>query len=141
MLVFAVIACGGMSACGSAAVGLSGAYKSDVTSTALQGALRGTWSLKLHSGAFVFTFTGSMLKNVIISGPYSVADGMVTFRSSSSACSSPSPSGGCAALAHCRGPGIYRFRLMNSVVNFVKVRDPNCLSRTIVLSGRFRKIG
>jgi hypothetical protein len=140
-LVLVATVGGGLCGCGSAAVNPSGTYTSDVASSALQGTLSGTWRLKLHSGVYMLTFTGSTVKNVIITGPYSVADGILTFHAKSSACSSQAPSGGCVALMDCRGPGSYRFTVGDGVLSFVKVRDPTCLSRTIVLSGRFRKIG
>ncbi len=48
---------------------VSGAYRSEVSNSAVGGALNGRWRLALRGGTYTFRFTGHTLKNVIISGP------------------------------------------------------------------------
>jgi len=122
----------------SAAEGLSGRYATDVASTAARGGLRGTWRLTLRGGTYTFTFTGMTAKNVIISGRYSIAARTITFKEISAACSSMKVSG-CMPVMSCRGVGVYHFRRTGRTLSFVRVRDPHCLYRPIVLSGRFRR--
>lgn len=123
----------------SATDGLSGRYTTQIASTAFRGGLRGTWSLTLRGGVYTFTFTGMTAKNVIISGPYSIAEGRITFKEMSAACSSMHASGGCRPIMGCRGAGVYHFKRNGRALSFVRVRDPHCLYRPIVLSGRFRR--
>jgi hypothetical protein len=85
-----------------------------------------------------FTFTGTTAKNVIVSGRYSIADGRITFREMSAACSSMKASG-CMPVMGCRGAGIYDFNRDGPTLSFVRVRDTRCRYRPIVLSGRFRR--
>ena len=118
---------------------VSGAYQSEVSSRAFGGAVNGTWRLTLRRGIYTFRFTGHALKNVIISGHYSLTGGRITFHEKTAACSSQMASGGCAAILDCRGGGVYRFELSGRVTDFVKVRDPQCPSRPVVLSGRFHR--
>ena len=123
----------------SATDGLSGRYTTQIASTAFRGGLRGTWRLTLRGGVYTFTFTGMTAKNVIISGPYSIAEGRITFNEMSAACSSMHASGGCRPIMGCRGAGVYHFKRNGRALSFVRVRDPHCLYRPIVLSGRFRR--
>jgi hypothetical protein len=87
---------------------------------------------------YTFTFTGMTAKNVIISGRYSVADDRITFKEMSAACSSMKVSG-CTPVMGCRGVGVYHFTQTGRTLSFVRVRDPHCPYRPIVLSGRFRR--
>ena len=128
-----------MAAGPSAADGLSGRYTTQIPSPAFSGALRGTWRLTLRGGVYTFTFTGMTAKNVIISGRYSIAEGRITFKEMSAACSSMQASGGCRPIMGCRGAGVYHFKRNGRALSFVRVRDPHCLYRPIVLSGRFRR--
>lgn len=123
----------------SAAHRLNGRYTTEIASTAFRSALRGTWRMTLRGGSYTFTFTGMTAKNVIISGGYTIAKGRITFKERSAACSSMTASGGCAPIMGCRGAGTYRFRLNGPTLSFVRVRDPRCAYRNIVLSGRFRR--
>ena len=93
----------------------------------------------MRGGVYTFTFTGMTAKNVIISGPYSIAEGRITFKEMSAACSSMHASGGCRPIMGCRGAGVYHFKRNGRALSFVRVRDPHCLYRPIVLSGRFRR--
>ena len=122
----------------SAAEGLSGRYTTEVASTAFRGGLRGAWTLTLRGGMYTFTFTGMTAKNVIISGRYSIAEGRITFKQMSAACSSMKVSG-CMPVMGCRGVGVYHFRRTDRTLSFVRVRDPHCLYRPIVFSERFRR--
>ena len=122
----------------SAAEPLSGRYTTEVASTAARGGLSGTWRLTLREGTYTFTFTGTTAKNVIISGRYSIAKGRITFREMSGACSSMKASG-CVPVMGCRGAGVYHFKRNGRTLSFVRVRDPHCLNRMIVLSGRFQR--
>lgn len=142
----AAVAVVGMSAVGvalaaapSAADGLSGRYKTEIASTAFRGGLRGIWRLTLRGGVYTFTFTGMTAKNVIIFGRYSIAEGRITFKEMSAACSSMQASGGCKPIIGCRGAGVYHFKRNGRALSFVRVRDPHCLYRHIVLSGPFRR--
>ena len=138
--VVGVAAAGAALAAGpSATDGLSGRYTTQIASTAFRGGLRGTWRLTLRGGGYTFTFTGMTAKNVIISGPYSVAEGRITFKEMSAACSSMQASGGCRPIMGCRGAGVYHFKRNGRALSFVRVRDPHCPYRPIVLSGRFRR--
>ena len=122
----------------SAAEGLSGRYTTKVASTAFRGGLTGTWRLTLRGRMYTFTFTGMTAKNVIISGRYSIARGRITFKQMSAACSSMKASG-CMPVMSCRGVGVYHLRRIGRTLSFVRVRDPHCLYRPIVLSERFRR--
>jgi hypothetical protein len=118
---------------------VSGAYRSEVSSRAFGGAVNGRWTLTLRRGTYTFRFTGHTLKNVIISGRYSLMGERITFHERNAACSSQTASGGCAAILSCRGAGVYRFKLSGRELNFAKVRDPQCASRPMLLSGRFHR--
>jgi hypothetical protein len=109
-----------------------------VASTAFRGGLRGTWRLTLRGGMYRLTFTGRTAKNVIISGRYSISGDRIKFKEMSAACSSMKVSG-CIPVMSCRGVGVYRFRRTGRTLSFVRVRDPHCLYRPIVLSERFRR--
>jgi hypothetical protein len=56
----------------------------------------------------------------------------------SAACSSMKASG-CMPVMGCRGAGIYDFKRDGRTLSFVRVGDPHCRYRPIVLSGRFRR--
>ena len=122
----------------SAAEGLSGRYTTEVSSTALRGGLSGTWRLTLRGGMYTFRFTGMTAKNVILSGRYSITGGRIMFKEMSGACSSMKV-GGCVPVMGCRGVGVYRFKRAGRALSFVRVRDPRCRYRPIVLSGQFRR--
>lgn len=92
----------------------------------------------MRGGSYTFTFTGMTAKNVITSGTYSIADGNITFKQKSAACSSMQRSG-CVRIMRCRGAGVYHFRRSARKLSFVRVRDPSCPYRAIVLSGHFRR--
>ena len=55
---------------------LSGTYKTKITSTALGGQLKGTWTLKLKGGVFTAAKGGT----VQAQGKYSVKGSKITFR-------------------------------------------------------------
>lgn len=123
----------------SAAEHPSGRYTAEIASRALRGALSGTWRLTLRGGVYTFKFTGKTAKNVIISGRYSIVEARITFHEMSAVCSSMKASGGCVAIMDCRGAGVYHFKRNGRTLSFVRVRDPHCVYRPIVLSGRFRR--
>jgi hypothetical protein len=118
---------------------VSGAYQSEVSNSAFSGAVNGRWRLTLRGGTYTFRFTGHILKKVILTGRYSLMGRRITFHEKTAACSSQRASGGCAALLRCRGAGVYRVNLSGRELNFVKVSDPQCASRRIVLSGGFHR--
>jgi hypothetical protein len=138
-VVVAAAAAGVALAAGPSAVeGLSGRYTTEISSTALRGGLSGTWRLSLRGGIFTFRFTGNTAKKVILSGRYSITGGRITFKETSGACSSMK-AGGCVPVMGCRGVGVYRFKRAGRALSFVRVRDPRCPYRPIVLSGQFRR--
>ena len=118
---------------------VGGAYESKVSSSAFGGAVNGSWRLTLRGGTLHVQVTGHTLKNMILAGGYSLLGRRITLHEKTAACSSQTASGGCAPLLRCRGTGVYRFKLSGRDLNFVRVSDPQCASRRIVLSGPFHR--
>jgi hypothetical protein len=110
-----------------AASTLSGTYKTKVTSTALGGELKGTWTLKLKGGVFTAATGGA----VRAQGKYSVKGSKVTFR-------------GTPGQGACTSPGVYKFKLTGAKLKFTRVsgsRTGACQPRAIILAGSFTKVG
>ena len=126
-LVVSVIAALGVCSVALAASSLSGSYKTKITSTALGGALKGTWTLKLKGGVF----TAAEGSAVRAQGKYSVKGSKITFRGKPS-------SGGCNT------PGVYKFKLTGAKLKFTRVSGSStgaCMPRAIILAGSFTKVG
>lgn len=119
---------------------LNGIYKTALHTTALGGALNGTWKLRLQDHTYTFNYTGKTSKNVIISGNYATSGHKITFKQRSAACSSKSPHG--CGLIGCQRSGTYTFKLGAAKLSFAVARgsNPDCGSRRVVLARSFHKI-
>ena len=109
-----------------AAAALSGTYKTKVTSSALGGQLKGTWTIKLKSPNYTITDTGT----VVVRGKYSIKGTRITFKDKS-------------GPAACSGAAVYSYALTANQLHFTKVKDSSasCPGRAVVLAGTFTKIG
>ncbi|HWF72441.1 MAG TPA: lipocalin family protein [Solirubrobacteraceae bacterium] len=106
--------------------GLSGTYKTKVHTSALQGALNGTWTIAFKSGAYTVTDNGA----AVIHGKYAVKGDKITLTDKS-------------GKDACPAPGTYKFTLTGKKLRFARVSDSNpaCIGRVTVLGGKFTKIG
>lgn len=109
-----------------AASTLSGSYRTKIKSSALGGALNGTWTIKLKGGKYTVADNGK----VVIHGNYAIKGSKITLRDKS-------------GPDACPAPGTYRFKLKGKSLKFSKVSDPNpaCVGRVIVLRSTFTKVG
>ena len=126
-LVVSVIAALGVCSVALAASSLSGSYKTKITSTALGGALKGTWTLKLKNGVFTAAKSGTVQGQ----GTYSIKGPKITFHDKPHA-------GGC------KSPGVFKFKLTGKKLKFTRVSGSStgaCKPRAIVLAGSFTKVG
>jgi hypothetical protein len=103
-LAVSVIAALGVCSVALAASTLSGTYKTKITSTALGGELKGTWTFKLKGGAFTAAKSGTVEGQ----GKYSIKGSKITFREK------PHPGG-------CTSPGVYKFKLTGAKLKFTRV--------------------
>ncbi len=117
-----------LSATAMAASALSGTYRTKVTSTALGGQVKGTWTIKFSGGVDTLTKNGVVQGH----GKYVVAGTTLTFRPKAS-------QGACAAR------GVYRFKLTGSTLTFTRISDSTACAgsaaREIILAGTFKKVG
>ncbi|HWF34715.1 MAG TPA: hypothetical protein VG295_05075 [Solirubrobacteraceae bacterium] len=113
-------------ASGALAAGtLSGTYRTKIHTSALGGAVNGTWTLAFKSGAYTVTDNGA----VVIHGRYTITGDKITLRDKS-------------GKDACPGSGTYKFALTANKLKFTRVRDPKpaCVGRVTVLAGKFTKV-
>jgi hypothetical protein len=103
-----------------AVVGPSGTYKTLIVSNALKGELKGAWTIAFTSG----TYTVETHSTVVVRGKYSVEGTRITFGHETGA-------GACPAS------GIYTFHPSGKKLTFVRINDPKCAARSVVLAGSF----
>jgi hypothetical protein len=123
-VIFAVALAGCSAAL--AAGTLSGTYKTKIHTTALQGAVNGTWTIAFKSGAYTVTDNGA----TVIHGKYTIKTDKITLTDKS-------------GKDACPAPGTYKFTLSGNKLKFTKVSDSNpaCIGRVTVLGGKFTKVG
>jgi hypothetical protein len=108
-----------------AAGGLSGTYKTTVHTTALGGALNGTWKIKFTSNGYMVSFGGK----VVVSGRNAYNGPRIVFNDTSGA-------------DKCSGSGVYTYKLTGNKLTFTKVSDTqSCIGRQLVLKGTLTKVG
>jgi hypothetical protein len=100
---------------------ITGRYKAKVTSAALGGAVKGTWTLNFKKSGSV-TITDNA--NVVGHSTFSVTGAKIKL----------GPGAGCS------GSGTYKFKLTGKKLKFRLLKDA-CAGRKIVLSSTFRKVG
>jgi hypothetical protein len=124
-IAITVVAALGLCSVALAASTLSGTYKTKIHTTALGGALNGTWTIKFKSGAYTVTDNGK----VVIHGKDKIKGTKITLTDASGpdACK--------------MGSGIYKFKLKGSKLTFSKVGSDPCVGRVDVLKGKFTKVG
>ena len=121
-----VIAALGLCSVALAASTLSGTYKTKIHSTALGGALNGTWTIKFKNGSYTVTDKGA----VVVQGKDKIKGTKITFNGKSSgpdACN--------------KGSGTYKFKLKGSKLTFTTVGSDPCVGRATILTGKFTKVG
>jgi hypothetical protein len=103
----------------------SGTYRTKIHTTALHGAVNGTWTISFKNGAYTVTDDGA----AVIHGKYSISADKITLRDKS-------------GKDACPAPGTYRFALADHQLKFTKVSDANpaCIGRVTVLAGKFTKV-
>jgi hypothetical protein len=104
---------------------LNGTYKTTVNSTVLNGALNGTWTVKLKNGAYHVADNG----HPIVHGKYTIKGKKISLKDT-------------GGEGKCTGTGVYKFKLTGTSVTFTKVKDAAaCIGRTTVLtSGPLTKV-
>jgi hypothetical protein len=108
------------------AAGPTGRYRATINSTALNGALNGTWTITLTTGHYAVAFNGRTL----IHGTTSVSGSEMTV------------SGG-GSEAYCHASGLYRFHRSGKSLTFTVIKDSTkgCGGRKLVLTkGHFTKV-
>lgn len=105
----------------------SGTFKRKVHTSALQGALNGTWTVNLYRGQYTVTDNGA----IVLQGRYSIKGSQITV-------------GGGGKQAFCQVTGVYSYKLSGNRLTFKKVNDPTkkCTGRVDVLTnGPFTRVG
>jgi hypothetical protein len=129
-LAASVVAALGLCSVALAASTLSGTYKTKIHTTALGGAVNGTWTIKFKSGRY----TAAQNSKVVVKGKNKITGSKITFKDTSGKDS-------------CLGTGTtgtYKFKLKGNKLKFTKISDsnPRCQGRVVVLtSGTFTKVG
>ncbi|HUA70618.1 MAG TPA: hypothetical protein VMA96_06040 [Solirubrobacteraceae bacterium] len=119
----AVVVVAGLAFCSVAAAAVSsslnGTYKTTVSnSTALGGALNGTWTVKLKNGVYHVADDG----HAIVHGKYTVKGHKISLKDT-------------GGEGKCPGTGVYKFKVSGTSVTFTKVKDAAaCIGRTTVLT-------
>ena len=113
---FALLALPAPVAAAAAPTKPAGNYRGKVTSNALHGALKGTWTLTFRNGTLVFSKGGKRQGQ----DKYSVKDGKVHLK----------PAGPCT------GTGVYRYTIAARKLSFSRLND-RCVSRRTILSASF----
>lgn len=124
----ALVVVAGLALCSvaAAAVSLNGTYKTTIQSTALGGALNGTWTVKLKNDKYHVADNG----HPMVHGTYTIKGNKISL----------TDTGG---TGKCPGTGVYKFKVSGPKVTFKKVHDPAaaCIGRVMVLtSGPFTKV-
>ncbi|MGO9889136.1 MAG: hypothetical protein ACLP0L_14655 [Solirubrobacteraceae bacterium] len=126
----AVVIAVGLSVCSVAvavaAVSLNGTYKTTIQSTALGGALNGTWTVKLEHGTYHVADNG----HPIVHGTYTIKGNKIRLKDT-------------GGEGKCPGTGVYKFKVSGASVTFTKVHDPAaaCIGRrTVLTSGPLTKV-
>jgi hypothetical protein len=102
------------------AAGPNGTYKTKITSNAVGGHLKGTWTIKFKSGAYTVTDNGT----VVIHGKYTVSGSTMTLVDKT-------------GPDKCPGRGKYKFSITGSSLKFTKVSDTSaCVGRITVLTSK-----
>ena len=118
-LTISIVAALGLASVALAA-GPSGTYKTKITSNAVGGHLKGTWTIKFKSGAYTVSDNGT----VVIHGKYTVKGSTITLVDKS-------------GPDACPGTGKYKFSLQGSSLKFTKISDPSaCEGRIVVLTSK-----
>jgi len=120
-----VVAALGLCSVALAASTLSGTYKTKIHTTALGGALNGTWTVKFKSGFYTVTDNGA----VVLHGKDKIKGTRITLtdQSGRDACN--------------KGSGTYKFKLKGTKLTFTKVGSDPCVGRvTVLTTGPFTKI-
>ncbi len=119
----AVVIAVGLSVCSVAvavaAVSLNGTYKTTIQSTALGGALNGTWTVKLKNGTYHVADNG----HPIVHGTYTIKGNKIRLKDT-------------GGEGKCPGTGVYKFKVSGTSVTLTKVHDPAaaCIGRRTVLT-------
>lgn len=124
-LAASVVAALGLCSVALAASTLSGTYKTKIHTSALHGALNGTWTIKFKSGRYTVTDNGA----VVLHGKDKLKGTKITLtdQSGPDACH--------------MGSGTYKFKLKGSKLTFTKVSSDPCVGRvTVLTTGPFTKI-
>jgi hypothetical protein len=126
----AVVVVAGLAFCSVAAAAVSsklnGTYKTTVSnSTALGGALNGTWPVKLKNGVYHVADSG----HPIVHGTYTIKGSKISLKDT-------------GGEGKCPGTGVYKFKVSGTSVTMTKVHDAAaCIGRTTVLtSGPLTKV-
>ena len=126
----AVVIAVGLSMCSVAvavaAVGLNGTYKTTIQSTALGGALNGTWTVKLKNDKYHVADNG----HPIVHGTYTIKGNKISLKDT-------------GGEGKCPGTGVYKFKVSGTKLTLKKVHDPAaaCIGRVVVLtSGPLTKV-
>jgi hypothetical protein len=110
-----------------------GMYKTKIHSTALGGALNGTWTVKfggLTPGGDQSLYTVTDNGVVVIHGKDTIKATKITFNDL----------GGKDACMGAGTTGTYKFKLKGTKLRFTKVGDA-CAGRAVVFKGTFTKVG
>lgn len=105
----------------------SGTFKRKVHTSALEGAVNGTWTVNLYRGQYTVTDNGA----IVLQGRYSIKGNLITVGS-----------GG--KQAFCQVSGVYSYKLSGNKLTFKRVNDPTkkCAGRVAVLTnGPFTRVG
>jgi hypothetical protein len=107
-----------------AAGGPSGTYKTLIVSNALNGELKGAWTIAFTSG----TYTVTTHSTVVVRGKYSINGTKIAF-------------GHETGPGACATSGTYTFHANGQKLTFIRVNDSKCAARSVVLGGSYTKSG
>ena len=129
-LAASVVAALGLCSVALAASTLSGTYKTTIHTTALGGAVNGTWTIKFKSSGYTAAHNGA----VAVRGKNTIKGSKITFKDKS----------GKDSCLGAGTTGTYKFKLHANKLKFTKISDssPSCSGRVVVLtSATFTKVG
>ena len=111
-----------------AATTVSGTYRTTITSTALDGLVKGTWTVVFKGGVITAAKNGIVATH----GKYSIAGSKITFR--------PAP-----GQDRCPTVSVYRFQASGARLKFTLISgsssNPSCVAQKLILAGSFTKVG
>ncbi len=128
-LFTAVVAVAALTLCSVAAAAtssLNGTWKETVHSSALGGALNGTWTFKAKNGKYHVADDG----HAVVHGNYTVKGGKISLKDT-------------GGEGKCPGTGVYKYKLSGKTLKFTLVSDKAaaCVGRRGVLTaGPFTKV-